>query len=104
VHLEPLTQAQYDRGGRDSGYGRESPDEYETRYAQGYNAPAGYNAPPMPPPMARNPSPGAMQGRTQGYRADGLRPEYGREDMYGGRRSADASEENMPLQQGRSMV
>jgi hypothetical protein len=104
--LEPLSSsgpAQYGgmRGSRD---GRFSPEQdvygqNQTSYA------AGYHAPPMPPQTARDPSPGAMQGRTQTFRADELRPDgYG----YGNRSRAgsygDGGPENMPLREGRDMV
>ena len=95
VHLEPLTDRRNVRA--------HDPDmpvemESETQYAEGYS-------PPPLPPTARDPSPGAPHGKAQTWRADGLRPELGRQDSYSRRGYARGnSPESQPLQQPRPYV
>ena len=95
VHLEPLTGQQhvrgYSNGSQDLGYSQ-----------QQYGG--GYSSLPTPPP-ARDPSPGAPYGRTQEFRADGMRPDLGRKDSYPRLGYArESSPENQPLQQTRPVV
>lgn len=102
THLEPLSYGRPQVPGR-TGYGMrstrdgmfspEQQGDYETSYA------AGYHAPPMPPQAARDPSPGAMQGRTQTFRADELRPGY-----YGHSREGSYEESRGMLREEREMV